>query len=175
MKKVWIVDDDEEMIGAIRLMLKLLDCEERHFFSARPAAQALLDGERPDICILDINMPEVSGLDFLEFIRRREDLKDLPVVMLSTEAADVMVDKAMATRRGCIRDQAGRARGTGKSHPEGLRSSRQNLRIRNKGMAKGKQRLTSTQRQARTYRIIFIAISVIILLTMVLSWSPSSN
>jgi predicted nucleic acid-binding Zn ribbon protein len=36
-------------------------------------------------------------------------------------------------------------------------------------MAKGKQKLTSTQRQARTYRIVFIVISIIILLTMVLS------
>jgi len=36
-------------------------------------------------------------------------------------------------------------------------------------MAKGKTRLSSSQRQARTYRVIFIVISVIILLTMVLS------
>jgi CheY-like chemotaxis protein len=96
MTKIWIIDDDQDMVGAIRLMVKLLDCDERHFFSARSAAQALLDGERPDLFILDINMPEVSGLDFLEFLRRRNDLKDLPVVMLSTEAADVIVDKAMS-------------------------------------------------------------------------------
>jgi predicted nucleic acid-binding Zn ribbon protein len=36
-------------------------------------------------------------------------------------------------------------------------------------MPKGKQRLSSAQRQARTYRIVFVIISVIILLTMVLS------
>jgi CheY-like chemotaxis protein len=96
MRQIWIVDDDQEMVSAIGLMVKLLDCEERHFLSARPAAQALLSGERPDLIILDINMPEVSGIDFLEFLRRRKDMKDLPVVMLSTEAADVMVDKAMA-------------------------------------------------------------------------------
>jgi predicted nucleic acid-binding Zn ribbon protein len=36
-------------------------------------------------------------------------------------------------------------------------------------MPKEKKRLSSSQRQARTYRIVFIAISVIILLTMVLS------
>lgn len=36
-------------------------------------------------------------------------------------------------------------------------------------MAKGKTRLSSSQRQARTYRIVFIVISVIILLTMILS------
>jgi DNA-binding response OmpR family regulator len=95
MRNVWIVDDDQDMVGAIRLMVKLLDYEERHFFSARLAAQTLLGGERPDLFILDINMPEVSGMDFLEFLRQRQDFKDLPVVMLSTEAADVMVDKAM--------------------------------------------------------------------------------
>jgi hypothetical protein len=36
-------------------------------------------------------------------------------------------------------------------------------------MAKGKTRLSTAQRQARTYRIVIIVVSVIILLTMVLS------
>jgi two-component system chemotaxis response regulator CheY len=95
MKQVWIVDDDEEMGQAISLMLKLLDCESTHFHNPRPAAQALLAGGQPDLMILDINMPEVSGLDMLEFVRRRKEWKHLPVIMLSSEAADVMVDKAM--------------------------------------------------------------------------------
>ena len=96
MKKVWIVDDDEEMAKAVQLMLKMLDYETRHFFNARSAAQTLLEGKLPDLLILDINMPEVSGLDMLEFVRRRSEWKDLPVIMLSSEAADVQVDKAMA-------------------------------------------------------------------------------
>jgi CheY-like chemotaxis protein len=41
-------------------------------------------------------MPEVSGLDMLEFVRRRPVWKNLPIIMLSTEAADVTVDKALA-------------------------------------------------------------------------------
>jgi two-component system chemotaxis response regulator CheY len=45
--------------------------------------------------ILDINMPEVTGMDMLEFLRRRTELKDLPVIMLSTEATDIRVDEAM--------------------------------------------------------------------------------
>jgi len=96
MKEIWIIDDDEEMIRAVQLMLKLLDYQTRHFLGARPAAQALLAGDRPDLMLLDINMPEVSGLDLLEFIRHRSEYKELPVVMLSSEAADVMVDKAIA-------------------------------------------------------------------------------
>jgi len=94
MRKIWILDDDQDMVGAIRLMIKLLGHEEQHFFSARRAAQALLSGERPDLFLLDINMPEVSGLDFLKFLRSREDLKDIPAVMLSTEATDLIVDRA---------------------------------------------------------------------------------
>ena len=53
-------------------------------------------GKRPDLMILDINMPEVTGLDMLEFVRRRKEWSDLPILMLSTEAADVTVDKALS-------------------------------------------------------------------------------
>jgi len=95
MKLVWIVDDDEEMGRAVSLMLQMLDCETKYFFHPRVAAQALLAGGQPDLMVLDINMPEVSGLDMLEFLRRRKEWKDLPVIMLSSEAADIMVDKAM--------------------------------------------------------------------------------
>ena len=95
MKEVWVVDDDEEMGTAVGLMLQLLDYTPKRFLNPRPAAQALLAGKQPDLLILDINMPEVSGLDMLEFLRRRDEWKNLPVIMLSSEAADVMVEKAM--------------------------------------------------------------------------------
>lgn len=95
MKDVWIVDDDEEMGHAIGLMLKLLDYNPKNFMDSRMAAQTLLSGKHPDLMILDINMPEVTGLDMLEFLRRRKEWKNLPVIMLSSEAADVMVEKAM--------------------------------------------------------------------------------
>lgn len=95
MKQVWIVDDDEEMVRAVSLMLKLMDCEVASFFNARAAAKALLSGGKPNMLILDINMPEVTGLDMLEFVRRRDQWRNLPVVMLSSEATDVMVDKAL--------------------------------------------------------------------------------
>jgi len=95
MKNIWTVDDDEEMSRAIGLMLKLLDCEVTSFNNVRSAAQLFASGRRPDLLLLDINMPEVTGLDMVEFLRRRADTKDLPIVMLSSEAADTMVDRAM--------------------------------------------------------------------------------
>ena len=95
MRNVWLVDDDEEMTRAVGLMLKMLDCEVRAFHNVRSAAQTLLTGKTPQLLILDINMPEVSGLDFLEFLRRRPEWKELPILMLSSESADSMVDQAL--------------------------------------------------------------------------------
>ncbi len=95
MKTIWIVDDDEEMIRAVQLMLRLLDFETRFFLGVRPAVKALLEGKRPDLFMLDVSMPEVGGLDFLEFLRRRPEFRDTPVIMLSSEAAEITIDHAL--------------------------------------------------------------------------------
>ena len=95
MKKVWVVDDDQEMTVAISLMLELLECEATSFYDARSASEALSAGVIPDLLLLDINFPEVSGLDLLEYLRRTAEWKNLPVIMLSSETADVVVDKAL--------------------------------------------------------------------------------
>ncbi len=95
MRAVWIVDDDDKMSHAVKLMLQLLDSTVEIFRDARSAAKRLLAGDRPDLIVLDINMPEVSGIDFLEFLRMRNDLKEIPVVMLSSETTDTQVDEAM--------------------------------------------------------------------------------
>jgi two-component system chemotaxis response regulator CheY len=96
MSVAWFTDDDEEMTRAVRLMLQLLGFEMRSFYNARSTARALLAGETPDILILDINLPEVTGIDLLEFIRRRQQWNRLPVIMFSSDATDVQVDRAKA-------------------------------------------------------------------------------
>jgi len=95
MRHVWIVDGDEEMSRAVGLMLNLLECDTTSFFNVRSAVQTLITGKMPDLIILDTNLPEVSGLDMLEFLRRRPEWKSLPIVMLSSEAGDAIVDKAL--------------------------------------------------------------------------------
>ncbi|MHC4810451.1 MAG: response regulator transcription factor [Planctomycetota bacterium] len=60
-----------------------------------PACLARLedaDRRRPDLILLDVSMPGMSGLEVLDWIRRRHDAADLPVVMVSAlvEISDVV-------------------------------------------------------------------------------------
>jgi DNA-binding response OmpR family regulator len=90
-KTAWLVDDDEEMVTAVGLMFKLLGYSTQSFLDAPSAANTLLGGQRPDLILLDINMPQVSGKDFLEFVRQRPEFNQLPILMLSSEFADVQI------------------------------------------------------------------------------------
>ena len=96
MSKIWIVDDDEEMIRAVRLMVRLLHHDTVVYSSALAAMQALQEGERPEVMLLDIIMPRISGLDLLRFMRQHAAYAHIPVIILSTEAAEITVDKALA-------------------------------------------------------------------------------
>ena len=95
MRTVWIIDDDDEMSHAVKLMLGLLEYSAVIDRDARSAARRLDEGARPDLILLDINMPEITGIDFLEFLRLRSEYRNIPVVMLSSETTDVQVDEAM--------------------------------------------------------------------------------
>jgi two-component system, chemotaxis family, chemotaxis protein CheY len=44
--------------------------------------------------VLDVNMPGMSGIDVLERIQRDQSERDLPVLMLTTEAERSLVDRA---------------------------------------------------------------------------------
>ncbi|MFC4452577.1 response regulator [Deinococcus sonorensis] len=50
-----------------------------------PAAQ------RPDLILLDLNMPRMNGLDFLSALKGDSELKRIPVVVFSTSTADADV------------------------------------------------------------------------------------
>lgn len=78
------------------MMMKLLNVEIKPFLNARTAAKELQNGkEKPDLLILDVNMPEISGIDMLEFVRRKPEFNTLPILMLSSEHTDAQVDEAL--------------------------------------------------------------------------------
>jgi CheY-like chemotaxis protein len=52
------------------------------------------DGQYPDLIFLDINLPKKNGHEVLEFLKKNEPLKHIPVVMLSTSSWYKDIEKA---------------------------------------------------------------------------------
>jgi CheY-like chemotaxis protein len=95
LKVAWSIDDDAEMGYIIRLMLKAMGFEARSFLHPREAVQMMMHGAMPDLIVLDMNMPGVTGIDVLEFVRGRQRWDHIPIIILSVESADEMVERAM--------------------------------------------------------------------------------
>ena len=51
------------------------------------------DSERPDLILLDLNLPRMDGREFLAVAKRDADLRRIPVVVLSSSASDADVDR----------------------------------------------------------------------------------
>ncbi|MBI2266351.1 MAG: response regulator [Armatimonadetes bacterium] len=78
-----LIVDDEPFI--VEYVSALLDGEGYSFRKAYSGEQALsmIYEKKPDLLILDILMPGISGLDVISEIRSKESLKDLPIFVLS--------------------------------------------------------------------------------------------
>ncbi len=83
--RILIVDDN-----ALNLELAA-DVLEMEGFEVRTAASgaegiALAEQWRPDLVLMDLRMPEMSGLDALQVLREREATRDIPVAVLTASA-----------------------------------------------------------------------------------------
>jgi two-component system chemotaxis response regulator CheY len=58
-------------------------------------ALMLLQNQTVNLVLLDWNMPELSGLDFLKQVRAMDQYKDLPVIMVTSESAKYNVIEAL--------------------------------------------------------------------------------
>lgn len=90
-----IVDDAENMCKMIRGMLKILEIGDTFYYGTN--GKQALDIVREhvvDLLIMDWNMPVMDGLEALSQIREDDNLRDLPVMMVTGEANREMVAEA---------------------------------------------------------------------------------
>jgi two-component system chemotaxis response regulator CheY len=91
----WIIDDDAEIRSALTTMCSILGYETFAFDSPKKAGQTLLSGDTPKLIFLDINMPDVSGFEFLKFVREKERWSKIIIIMVSSESEETQVEKAI--------------------------------------------------------------------------------
>ena len=97
-KTVLIVEDNELNL---KLFRDLLDAHGYETLESRDGLEALelARKHRPDLILMDIQLPEVSGLEVTKWLKEDEELKSIPVVAVTAFA--MKGDEEKIRRGGC--------------------------------------------------------------------------
>jgi two-component system chemotaxis response regulator CheY len=94
-KEILVVDDSKVMREMIVACLRVeSDFVFTHAASGLEAIEKL--SLHPfDLIVLDLNMPDIGGLEVVEFIRAQDHLRELPILIVTTRGDDVSRSRVM--------------------------------------------------------------------------------
>jgi DNA-binding response OmpR family regulator len=92
--KIVIIEDEPDTAEMYAEMLRISGYEVVNFFGGRTAVQMLAD-QAPDAVVLDLMMPDLSGLEVLDFIKDNRNLSSLPVVIVSAKTMPEDIEKGL--------------------------------------------------------------------------------
>ena len=84
-KKIIIVEDEPDTAEMFAEMMRLSGHHVLKSYGGTPAI-ALISHEIPDAVVLDVMMPDLSGLEVLRYIRRDPRLENIPVIVVSAKS-----------------------------------------------------------------------------------------
>jgi len=94
-RRILVVDDEPHIGLLLRLQLESRGYELRLARSLFEARAALLDdAERPDGVLLDLHLPDGSGVDLLRELRARPATAALPIIILTAEGEERVLQEA---------------------------------------------------------------------------------
>jgi two-component system, chemotaxis family, chemotaxis protein CheY len=94
--KALIVDDSRAMRLLIARVLESLDFTTFQAGNGREALDALASEGPFDVALVDWNMPEMDGLEFVSEVRRDRGLDEMAIVMVTTESEERQVQRAIS-------------------------------------------------------------------------------
>lgn len=97
-KKILIVEDNELNMKLFHDLLEVHGYETLQTKDGREALQ-LAREHRPDLILMDIQLPEVSGLEVTKWIKADDELKSIPVIAVTAFA--MKGDEEKIRRGGC--------------------------------------------------------------------------
>ena len=93
-KTVLIVDDEAAIRDMLRVALEMANFRCIEAKNAYEAQVSIVD-DLPDLVLLDLMMPEVTGIELLRRWRRNPDTKRIPVIMLTAKAEEESMVKGL--------------------------------------------------------------------------------
>ena len=93
--KILVVDDEADVVSTVAYRLKFAECQVVTASNGQEGLEQA-KAEKPDLILLDTNMPVMDGHEMLERLRADETLRDIPVIMLTArcEAQDIATASA---------------------------------------------------------------------------------
>lgn len=91
-KKILIIDDDESFLETFSLILEDEGFEAFKATTAESGFEAVVT-HKPDLIILDKNLPDKSGYEVLKSIKKSKDFFLIPVMLITADTA-LLVDEA---------------------------------------------------------------------------------
>jgi two-component system chemotaxis response regulator CheY len=88
MKRILVADDSMATRALVAAALKELKDVQVERVSTGIEAIKMLSTTEIDLVLTYIHMPEINGLELVRFIKSDERLRNIPVIVISTEAAD---------------------------------------------------------------------------------------
>lgn len=85
--KILVIDDDEKLLGAVRRLLNAAGMEVVTSASSLHLPK-LVQREKPDLILLDIEMPTLSGEHVLDFTKLFDFLAAIPIVLHSAKSEE---------------------------------------------------------------------------------------
>lgn len=85
-RRILIVEDEKDMQDVMRTLLERVGYEIISAYDVATAVQILRGKPLPDVMLLDLMLPEISGLELLRQIRAKDVFDDLPVIIVSALA-----------------------------------------------------------------------------------------
>ena len=90
---ILVVDDSAANLQLCKGLLS--DTFDVRLAKSGKAALTALENIRPDIILLDIEMPEMSGFEVMSEMNEKTDFKDIPVIFVTSHATERLVAKAV--------------------------------------------------------------------------------
>jgi twitching motility two-component system response regulator PilH len=94
MARVLVVDDAQEAIDFIQRALRSAGHEVSAALDATGLEQRIAN-EQPDVLLLDVVLPERNGFQILRALRRSEDTRELPIILVSSKKEPTDVEWGM--------------------------------------------------------------------------------
>jgi DNA-binding response OmpR family regulator len=93
-RKIVIIEDEPDTAEMYAEMMRISGYQVEIYFGGSSALSQIAEG-KPAAVVLDLMMPDLSGLDVLNYMKAEQGLSDIPVIIVSAKSMPEEIDEGL--------------------------------------------------------------------------------